>query len=233
MESASSYNGDEFQTPNFNILNNSLIQIYKTDNAPADPVTSDSGDLAVGSPPITTATPPGTNGAMEVDLEEERRGEVPLLPELASGRHQHDDSEGDASVPSDNVEPHPKPHPDPSNQSLETSNNALSTNMESVTPIPSVSMETTEECAESAPSDVARKKVSFSTPEVTSQRDYTVEDESRMRPVVKRKKSRRHESENPHPKRRKEEQQETATPSPQLKQTKTSGKLTKLIALHF
>jgi hypothetical protein len=219
MELASPYNGDEFQTPNFNILNNSLIQIYKTDNAPANPITTDSGDLAVGSPPSTTA--PGTNGVMEGDLEGERRGEVPSLAELASSHHQHDESVGDASVPSDNVEPHPKPHPDPSNQSLERT--------EPVMPIPSVSMETTEECAESAPSDVARKKVSFSTPEVTSQRDYTIEEESRMRPVVKKKKSRRHESENPHPKRRKEEQQETATPSPQLKQTKTSSKFTKLI----
>lgn len=220
---------DEFQTPNFNILNNSLIQIYKTDNGRADqPIT----DNHVSSPPSATVDP-GTNGPMEVEKEEEGGGATPSLPELASGRGKHNESEGDALVPSDNVEPHPKPHPDPSNQSLETPNNTSSSSTEPILPIPSVSKATTGECAESVPADVARKKVSFSSPEVTSQVDYTVGEESKMRPVVKRKKSRRHESENPQAKRKKEEKQETAVASSQLKQTKSSGEIVFFVSLHF
>lgn len=215
---------DEFKTPNFNILNNSLIRIYKTDNAQADQPITNNG---VSSPPSTSTTP-GTSGAMEVEKEAS-----PSLPELASGHEQHNESEGDALVPSDNVEPHPKPHPDPSNQSLETSNIASSSSTEHIILIPSVSMETSGECAESAPSDMAKKKVSFSSPEVTSQVDYTVGEESKMRPVVKRKKSRRHESENPQAKRKKEERQESAAASPQLKPTKSSGKVVVFVSLHF
>ena len=91
---------DEFQTPNFNILNNSLIQIYKTDNGQADQPITDNG---VSSPSTTVA--PGTNGPMEV--EKEGGGATPSLPELTSGHGKHNESEGDALVPSDNVEPHP------------------------------------------------------------------------------------------------------------------------------
>ena len=74
---------DEFKTPNFNILNNSLIRIYKTDNAQADQPITDNG---VSSPPSTSTTP-GTSGAMEVEKEAS-----PSLPELASGHEQHNES---------------------------------------------------------------------------------------------------------------------------------------------
>ena len=210
--------GEELQTPNFNILNNSLIQIYKAD-IQTDQSTDNSG-LAVSCPPCTTAatnTNTTANGAME--LEKEKGTAVPL-PEPASGDDQHV-REGEASVHSNNVEPHPKTHLDSSNQSQEASNYASSTNTEPVILVPSVSTETTGECAELAPTavepNVAGKKVSFSTPEVTSQRDFVVGEESKMKPV-KRKKSRRHENENSQAKRKKKEQEEVASP-----QTKTSG----------
>ena len=208
--------GEELQAPNFNILNNSLIQIYKADLL-TDQSTGNSG-LAVSSPPSTAAaTTTPTDGGMEVEKE---KSTAVTLTEPTSGNDQHV-REDKASVHSDNVEPHPKTHPDSSSQSPETSNNALSTNTEPIILVPSVSVETTGECTELAPTAVepnmAGKKVSFSTPEVTSQRDFMVGEESKMKPV-KRKKSRRHENENSQAKRKKKEHDMVAS-----SQTKSSG----------
>lgn len=185
---------------------------------------TDSDGLAVSSPPSTT-TAANTNGTVAV--EEEGSTALPV-PVSMSGSDQRV-SEGEASARNDTVEPHPKPHPDSPNQTAEMCNDALSTSTEPIVLVPSVSMETSGECAESAPSaeepNVNGKRVSFSTPEVTSQRDYAIGEESKMRPVVKRKKSRRHEHESSQAKRKKTEEQET----PRMKQTKSSGELTKNI----
>ena len=280
-ESISCHGKDEFQAPNYNILNNSLIQIYKTNIQRTD----DSGPAVSGSPSATNTTtaidgtiqveieksPPATtnsttDGMVEIEkenstlcsssttdtstatdgmvkLEKESSMAVALseppsrsdVTRPGSGQHV---SEAETSVRGDNVEPHPKPHPDLPDQSPETSNNALSTNTEPGILLPSVSMDTTGEYTESAPisaeePNVTGKKVWFSTPEVTSQQDYMIGEESKMRPVVKsKKKKRRHESEAPYAKRKKEEQEAVA--SHHLNQTRSSGKLARMsLSKHF
>ena len=216
-ELTSSDSGEEVQTPNFNILNNSLIQIYKTDVQ--NDKGTDTDGLAMSSPPSTAAA------ASDRVMEMEKENNTPVdLREPASGDSllSHDqhvtEIEGETSMHGNSVEPHLETHPDSSNQ---PSNIASSIDAKPTPKVPTI------ECADSAPVagaieelEVTGKKVSFSTPEVTVQLDYTVGEESRMRPV-KRKKSRRHEEESSQAKRKKKEQDTAASPQP--KPTKSSG----------
>ena len=220
-KSSDSEDEEEFQAPNFNILNNSLIQIYKTDRT--DVQNNNSTDNGV-LPPSSTTTPDdhGDDGVMETENEKST-----LAPGDSSLSHDQHVSGGEASVHSGSVESHPKPHPHSSNL-LSATANALITNTEPIPTPSSVSMMPTQECADLAPvvvitePQVSGKKVSFSTPEVTGQHDYVAgeEEESRTRRMKKRK-TRRYEDEGSKAKRKKKEQEMVAS-SPPLRQSKSS-----------
>lgn len=217
-ESTSSDSGEDVQTPNFNILNNSLIQIYKTDVQ--NDKGTDTNGLAVNSPP--RAATAGSDVVLEmkntqVDFHEPASGDS-----LLSHDQHASEVKDETAVHDDSVEPHLETHSDSPNQS-ETSNISSSIDAKPT----SVSMVPTVGCADSAPvavaieePEVAGKNVSFSSPEVTAQHDYTIGEKNRMRPV-KRKKSRRHNEDGSQAKRIKKEQETVASPQP--KQTKSSG----------
>lgn len=192
-EVSSSESEEEFQPPNFNILNNSLVQIYRTDreinNGTLVPVKASDGH---------TEDPIAVSSLLSCDC------------------HM---SSNETTLHSDSVGPLPQPQPLLFNPLPETDKSAESALLPPAAPqkcddeIPVATLEEGSSAEQSS-----TKKVSFSTPEVTGQHDYLAEEEGKMRKVKKRK-NRRREEEGSKVKRMKTDKEASSD----VKQVKSSG----------
>ena len=176
MDTSDSDSEEEKQRPNFNILNNSLVQIYRSDQDVTDVI---------------------SNG----DLETDDHHKSADTPARSCDCHV---SSNETLSHTDSVEPHPHPSSLPSDTPPATTYEVM--------PCEDV----VKKCADSAPvvtskGDVIEhvtltKKVSFSSPEVTSQHNYVPSEERRTR-KAKRKSSRHEHDESLKVKRKKKDEE--------------------------
>ena len=158
--SSSESDEEEDQRPNFNILNDSLVDIYRNGREGSSGADQQSCD----------------GGGVEGGVSDEQSTAVcdKSSDQQTSNNHE--------TMSHDVVEPHP-----PSSMLAPVTN--TTTNEGSSSPVECADAANSP-LSEDGGSKQVTKKVSFSSPEVTDQHDYVVAEESRMRRVKKRKSKR-------------------------------------------
>lgn len=198
----SSGSEEEVEDPNFNILNNSLVEIYMNERNVID------GGVAQGDVIDVGVTQSDVIENVRADDDEHT---VDISNPLMSC----DDHVIHSETSSHDSRDWPCPHS--SNQPPETGKPPTTTKD------CSSHLESAGSAVVEAKDDVNSllvKKVSFSIPEVTSQHDYVASEECKMR-RIRRKKSRRHDDESSKSKRKRTN--EDPSPSDHMKQVKSSG----------
>lgn len=169
----SSGSEEEAENPNFNILNNSLIQIYMNERDVVD-VGVTQGDV----------------------IENVKTDDDEHTVDISNHLMSCDDHVIHSETSHDNCD---SPHPHSSNQPPETGKSP--TTAEDC-PAHLESADSAVFVVKDDANSLLVKKVSFSVPEVTSQHDYIASEECKMR-KIKRRKSRRHDGESSKSKRKK------------------------------
>lgn len=180
-ETSSSDSEEEPQQPSFNILNNSLVEVYRSER--------DATDMASVLPPLVEESL-----EMDDDKSSGKSCDSHMITSEATPLA------GCVRLPSL-----------PDAPSLDESSLSYDS-------VAAAGLEGVSDMSDSA----TTKKVSFSTPEVTSQHDYVVFEDNRMRKVKKRKNRKDEDNESSKSKRKKREE-ETSLDIP-LKQSKGSGR---------
>ena len=187
---------EEVEKPNFNILNNSLVQIYMNER--------DVVDVGVTQGDVIEETVRTDNDEHTVDISN------PLISCDDHVIHSEASSHDSCGWPC----PHSSNQPPETSKSSTTSEDCPA------------HLESADSAVVVVKDDVnsllaIAKKVSFSVPEVTSQHDYVTSEECKMR-KIKRRKSRRHDESSKSTKRKKTNEEE-ASPSGHMKQVNSSG----------